>query len=165
MTQGKIKLPEAREKAGDQVAIGFKSNLRLSLFYFISPYDWYRKLASLSQPIRFKTEIYSWLDHPPYRDLGSLLVFLMSSHWLFFSSFDRSRKFSKPIMMKQKKQLHYFLLSARQNHGLKNTTQAYWILSTAIIFYFQSNWHISSHFLTSLNHTELTCDVFWWIVL
>ena len=59
MTQGKIKLPEARENAGDQVAIGFKSNLRSSLFNFISPYDWYRKLASLSQPIRFKTEIYS----------------------------------------------------------------------------------------------------------
>ena len=89
-------MPEARENAGDQVAIGFKSNLRLSLFYFISPYDWYRKLASLSQPIRFKTEIYSWLDHPPL-PLGSLLVFLMSSHWLFLSSFDRSRKFSKPI--------------------------------------------------------------------
>ena len=86
MTQGKIKLPEARENAGDQVAIGFKSNLRLSLFYFISPYDWYRKLASLSQPIRFKTEIYSWLDYPPlpwfrkfacFPDEFSLALFLL----------------------------------------------------------------------------------------
>lgn len=36
MTYGKIKLPEARENAGDQVAIGIKSYLRLNLFYCTS---------------------------------------------------------------------------------------------------------------------------------
>ena len=96
MTYGKIKLPEARENAGDQVAIGFKiwdwvcftlflpmigtENLR----HFLNQSD--SKLKSIRDLI---TRL--------YRDLGSLLVFLMSSHWLFFSSFDRSRKFSKPI--------------------------------------------------------------------
>ena len=97
MTYGKIKLPEARENAGDQVAIGIKSNLRLNLFYFTSLMIGTENSRHFLNQSDSKLKSIRDLITRLYRDLGSLLVFLMSSHWLFFSSFDRSRKFSKPI--------------------------------------------------------------------
>ena len=54
-----------------------------------------------------------------YRDLGSLLVFLMSSHWLFSPLLIGRANFLNQSQGETKEQLHYFLLSARQNHGFK----------------------------------------------
>ena len=94
MTQGKIKLPEARV---------IKLRLVLKVIWDWICFTLLLPMIGTENSRHFLNQSDSKLKSIRdfitrlYRDLKSLLDFLMSSHWLFFSSFDWSRKFSKPI--------------------------------------------------------------------
>ena len=62
--------------------LGVKSNIGLFWFCFTSLYDWTRKLALLSQPIRFKTKTNRHLVTRVFRARAGLFVFTLSSNWL-----------------------------------------------------------------------------------
>ena len=84
--------------------LSVKNDARFVRFYSGLPHDWSRKLATLSKPIRFKTETNLDLIAAFSRPLDSLVVF----GFPFFSPHDWSTEFvplSEPIRFKIKTNL------------------------------------------------------------